>query len=342
MKGIVYKKLGVSILVLMLLPACTPIDWIKRKFNRGIEVSNETMNTDSSGSDNSSVLITINGKPALTLDVFNKEVDDFIEKNRLRQLIDAGLIPNMDRQYLEGRLSQLVIDERIAELGIDKKPEYIEQKEQIIKAGQQMLNAKYFTELYPITISDADLKSFYDENKDKLPDVLIARGGVNVAGIKFDNEQDGQAFLNKIKNKPDSFVQEAKSAQLDGKIKEFNLVNEQTMTLDPEVREKVLGYGKFPTTELIKLSDKSCWVVYAKDKKDAQCRPFTEVKATIEQYVNRQKRMEILEKEIEKLKEKYNVVVNDSLLKAKAAKQQITFNEEDATDVMPSENSRSL
>lgn len=317
MKDRSYQKVAFSIVALAFLPGCLPFDWIKRKL--GGTPDNPTVERMvANSSDGSPVLITINGQAAMTMNEFAKELDEFVEKNRLKPILQAGLIPDFEQQFVDGQKAQLTIDEDIKIRGVDQTSEYKKELDQIVKTGKQMLNAKYFTEQHPVNVSEKEKKTFYEENKDKLPEVILSQGGVNVVGIKFDNEKDAEQFFTTVKNKPDQFIQEAKAAKLEGKIKDFNLVNEQTVALEPEVRAKVLAYEKFPTTELIKVSDKSCWVVQAKEKKGAQCRPFEEVKATIEQYVNRQKKMDVLKKELSKLEEQYHVVVNKSLLKNKS------------------------
>jgi hypothetical protein len=308
--------IAVPLLVLLFLPSCTPLDWVKKKLG----VNNPTVQpsqVDSGGStnyssegDGSAVLARMDGKPIITLDVFQREFDDFVDKNRLRPLIQ--FMPDAKEKFLDGLVSQHVIDRDIKDRGIDKKSEYKKEIEQIIKSAHQMLNTKYFAEMYPVKVSEADLKAFYEQNKERLPDILIARGGVNALGIDFSKDADAQAFFNKVKNNPKDFSAVAKEMQMEGKIKSFDLITEQSPGIDPMVREKIILYEKFPTIEVIKTKDNACWVIYAKEKKEAECRPFEQVKATVEQYVMREKRMEVLEKEINVLRNKYKVTIDKS------------------------------
>jgi hypothetical protein len=309
MKDSLFNKKGVSLVaglsLLICLPGCEPWEWFKQKFggNRG----NDTT-TVARVADGSPVLVKMEGQPVITLNDFEKKFDDFVDKNRLRPLIQ--FMPDAKDKFLDGLISQKLIDREIRSLGIDKKGEYKQEFAQIVEAAEQMLNTKYWAELHPVQVSDAEMKRFYDEHKDQLPEVLISRGGVATVGINFANEAEAKAFYDKVKANPATFTEAAKTAKLDGKIQNFELVDETNMTVDPKLREKIVLYERFPTVEMIKVSDNACWVVYAKEKKKAECRPYDQVKSTVEQYVMREKRMQEFEKEINSLRDKYQIVVD--------------------------------
>lgn len=264
MKDRVCKKSGLGYFVifslLVFLPQC---DWFKKK--EALSVKTEKKAEAVAGVDDGSpVLVTMGGKPIITMDVFQREFDDFVDKNRLRPLIQ--FMPDAKDKFLDGLISQHVIDQEIRALGIDQQENYKKEMDQIVKSAHQMLNTKYFAELHPVEISDASMKKFYDEHKEQLPDILISRGGVNALGINFTKDSEAQAFFETVKNNPSRFAVAAKEAKLDGKVQNFELISEQSPGIDPAVRDKIVSYDRFPKIEVIKVDDKSCWVVYAKEK----------------------------------------------------------------------------
>jgi len=269
--------------------------------------------------DGSPVIVSIDGKPVMTQKMFEQEFDQFVDKNNLRGLV--AFMPDAKDKFLEGRTSQLVIDKYISAEGVDKTPAYQEELNQIIQSAQQLLNTKFFAEKYPVQVSEQELRAFYEENKEKLPDILIARGGVNVVGISFQNEADAQAFYNKVKANPQDFDRIVKEEELGDKVRDFKLVTQHTPGMDPIVKNKILGIDKTPQIEMIKVKDNLCWVINAKSKQETQCRPFEEVRAMVEQYVTRDKRMQVLEAEIAKLKDTYNVVINKEPIQQEQAQQ---------------------
>lgn len=315
MKNSVFNKKNVSFVaalsVLVFLPSCAPWEWVKQKFGGN---SSQSVTAEADGSP---VIVTMEGQPVITLNTFEREFNDFVDKNRLRPLI--GFMPDAKDKFLDGLISQKVIDRDVETRGITETPEYKQEFDQIVKSARQMLNTKYFADLHPVEVSEAETKSFYEENKEKLPEVIVSRGGVAVVGIDFTDHAAATAFYDKVKNNPASFASAAKAAKLDGKIRDFELVDENSAALDPKLRDRIVMYERFPTIELIKTDDNACWVVYAKEKKRAECRPFDQVKSTVEQYVTREKRMQTFEKEIGSLRDKYQVMVDKTQFKGNEA-----------------------
>jgi hypothetical protein len=75
------------------------------------------------------------------------------------------------------------------------------------------------------------------------------------------------------------------------------------------------------------------WVVSATAKEDSKYRPFEQVKDGIKQELEKNKRGEMFEKEVAKLKEQYNVVINEDYFKGSEA-EQAGMSEEDMMDAM--------
>jgi hypothetical protein len=177
-----------------------------------------------------------------------------------------------------------------------------------------MLNTKYFGSSHPIEVSDADVVKFYEENKESMPELLISRGGVKAAGVQFDKEVDAKAFATKAKGKDIATVAKAEKIAND-RVRDFNFVNDQSVGVNPAVRSKVVSLKKFPATEVVKGDEKTWWVVNATESQEAKYRPFEQVQAGLKQYVEKERRMAMFDKEIGTLKDKYAVKINDDFFK---------------------------
>jgi hypothetical protein len=144
---------------------------------------------------------------------------------------------------------------------------------------------------------------------------MISRGGVQASGVSFDKEASAKAFFDKAKGVKD-FAKVAKEAGLSDKVRDFKLVNAQSVGIDPVLRNKIVAATKFPSVEMLKAGEQY-WVLQVTSKEEAKYRPFEQVKAEIEREVEKQKRMEVFEQHINKLKTEYKVVENDAYFKAK-------------------------
>lgn len=226
------------------------------------------------------------------------------------------LMPDAKANFLMGMVSQLVVDLWVEQNGIDKQADYQNELNRMLKSVRRMLNTKHFGQTHPVTISDADVKKFYEENKDQMPDLMVSRGGVKAVGLQFDSESAANEFL--AKAKATSCSKAAESAGLSDKLRDFKLINEQSLGVDPAIRKHVLALKSCPSFDVIKVDDKTWWVVEASSKETRSYRPFEQVKAGLKQYLEKEKKMEALEKEIDKLKQKMGVTVNVEPIKSAA------------------------
>ena len=96
-----------------------------------------------------------------------------------------------------------------------------------------------------------------------------------------------------------------------------------------------MAFKKIPTVELVKVNDSTYYVVSATDKSEPKYRSFDEVKTSIEQRLNQQKQEQALEKEVEKLKKDYNVVIDEAYFTKKSANAPEKVEEEQLEMVMP-------
>jgi phosphorylcholine metabolism protein LicD len=330
------KKLRLSLLlvIVLVLPSCAPLDWLKKKFTGGD--TRDFVSVEKGGTLKGETLVTMSGKTIITVESLE---DDFnrIMKENPQVAAMAQLIPDIKLNFLRGLVSQAVVDEWVKEHKIDMSEEYRKDLKQMDEQVRRMLNTKYFSLRHPVEISDAELKGFYEKNKDLMPDILVSRGGVETIGIEFDNEAAAQSFLDKVKGKGNDFVSIAEKEGLKEKVQEFKLVHAQSVGVPRQIKEVVVTVKKFPTIDLVKVDNKTFWVVNAKSKENSKYRTYDEVKASLRPYVEKEKKMEIFDKEIEKLKTRYNVVINEDCFKTKEG-DEVEVEQEAIEKVAPSED----
>ncbi len=311
-----HSRAPLSLLLLVSMVVVLPGCSLFKSENKPAETSVQTPAVSDNyvaASDKSAVLATINGKALITEAMLQDEFDKFIESNPQAKAI-LTLMPDAQTQFLDAMVSQKLFDVYVNETGISNSAEYQAELKKIQDAARQMLNAKWFNDKHPAIVSDADVRKFYDENKNNIPQLVESRGGVNAVAIQFDTEAAAKAFLDKVKNKSAEFSALAKEANLSDKLRDFKLVNAQSMTIDPLLRDKILAYRSFPTVDLVKVSDKSFWVVNAHSKEDVKYAPFEKVKNDLREYVKNMKQGEVVKGELDKLKAKYNVKMNQEFL----------------------------
>jgi len=100
-----------------------------------------------------------------------------------------------------------------------------------------------------------------------------------------------------------------------------------------------MALKKFPTVEMIKISDNEFWVVNASSKEEKQYRLYDEVKDYLKNDLEAQKEMKALEEAIENLKKEYNVIIDEE--EAKALKPEVPVQEAAmASEVGPSDQAK--
>lgn len=304
-----YPKIGALVLLtsLIVLPGCALVDWFKGK-NGGEQSSSAAEATPKAGD---AVLVTMDGKPVITESMLQEKFNQVLEDNPQLKAI-LPLMPNAKQDLLNAMVSEAIINKYAAQKGIENNPQYQKELACMIESVKSMLKSKYFAVDHPVTVSDAEVKKFYEENKAAMPDLLLSHGGVKAVGIVFDNEADAKAFAEKAKA---GFSKAAADANLKDKITDFKFVNNQSLGIDAALRCKIAAVKKTPAIEVVKDSSGKFWVVHATEVESAKYRPFEQVQAGIKQYVEKEKRVDDLKNQINKLKKEYNVVVNEDYFK---------------------------
>ncbi|HZW60917.1 MAG TPA: peptidyl-prolyl cis-trans isomerase [Candidatus Babeliales bacterium] len=312
MKNKILFALALSPLVL--LSGCAPLDWIKEKL--GLKKKQEMVLIEEGESlvGEGETLVSMAGKPIISAKSLDHEFDQLLEENpQLKSVLP--LMPDAKYNFLQGLISQRVVDKFVEDNRIDEDPEYQKDLSRMLRSVKRMLNTKYFGLKHTIEVTDAEIEKFYNENKNTMPDLLVSRGGVKAAGVPFSREEEAKAFAAKAKGR--DFTKAAKESGLESKLRDFKQVNSQSLGIDNAVKNKIVALKKFPTVEVVKGDDKNFWVVSATESQEASYRPFEQVKAGLKQFIEKEKRMAMFDKEIGKLKDEYHVVVNEDFFKPK-------------------------
>ncbi len=157
--------------------------------------------------------------------------------------------------------------------------------------------------LKDVAISENDIKSYYEENKEKQ---FKIPGNAKVRKLTFDNEKEARKYFNIISNNPQKFDSIAKSIAKDKEEKEFGgftYVNENDTTLFNRIKNLKLGK---PT--LIKLNDK--WVIISvQELNQSRIRELSEVQDQIKQLLLMRKQDEVWQKFKDEVKSKLDVQI---------------------------------
>jgi len=325
-----YSLLVIALASLVMLPQC---EWLESKKSAepagatGVETQASTAAVTAArtpagagkGVDGEVLITMYDAKvPKATANDFKEYIDEFLEAQpQYKQVFE--MMPGAEEQIFDGLKNELVLAEWVEKNGISKKPEYLKDEEKIKKFGRRSLNVKYFQEAYPVKVTDADVRTYYDENKSSIPQLMLAAGGVTAQGVMFEDKAAAQTFYDKVKDTKTNFEAVAKESNLS--VKDFGEVNNQSFNVDGVIRKKLLDFKKFPSVELVEINEKSFAVIKATGKKEPQYVPFEDVKSGIENMLKQQKIAEALNKELDKLAQEYKVVVNKDFFdrKKKAA-----------------------
>jgi len=115
------------------------------------------------------VLVVVNGKSVITTDNLITERERLLYQNPNLKEVLAGMGPKeFDRNLLEGLISQKIVDEYISVQKINQTSAYKTELKELCESMERMLNARYFDEMKKVTIDDAQVRDFYEANKEEL------------------------------------------------------------------------------------------------------------------------------------------------------------------------------
>jgi len=268
--------------------------------------------------DGSAVLLTIDGKPVLTAQEYEDQLNMARQANpQVDYLLDA--MPNAEKDYVfKGVATGKLMKAWAEKEGLDKHPEIQKQRKQLHESVDLQLYMKHFDETNPTHVSDEDLKKFYDEKKDVIPGLMTSQAGVQAHYVRFSSKDKAENFLEKVKDikSVKDFIKEAKKDDLSPVDDTIH----QKSNLSEVIKNTVLNIKKFPTLKLIKTGDTSYWVLYAGGKSDAKYLELNDprVQQGLKKMMTDEHKEKQLEQFIEKLKTELKASENTNYFEQKA------------------------
>jgi hypothetical protein len=305
-----HKKIlvGSVVATLSFLPGC--VDKFKGNDN---QVAAESITARESVPMTGEVLVTMRGVPAITTDSLEKEKEKLLKANpQLKQALAFMDSREVDRNILEGLVHQKVVDAYIIDNKIDQQPAYQAELRDLCESMERMLNSKYFSERNPVSVSEADMKNFYEANKEKT--LRISQGGIAATGIEFADGAAARAFAARAKTSPGGFKKVAQDDNLNAKIKDFKLVNNQSVGIDDKLRDKIVAIKTVPSIEIFEING-MFWVINATSKEEPKYVPYEQIRDRIKEQLEQQKRVEVFTKDVDALKKEYDVQINEEYFK---------------------------
>jgi hypothetical protein len=278
------------------------------------------------------VLLTIDGQPVLTVSEYEKQLDMARAANPQVDMI-LQMMPNAEREFVFRGISTSKLMKAWADKeGITKNTDFKEQQKHLHEAMDLQLYMKAFDEKNPIKITDSDVEQFYHEKRDSIPGLAITQAGVDTSFVRFDSKAKAQAFFDKVKEvkKADEFK---KVAENNKEQAGQSVINDKSPFSDA-LKKTVLDIKKFPSVQIVKVSDNGYWVVLVTGKSEAKYHDLKspQVQQGLRKMIEDERKGQLIEREIEKLKKDLNVVENSSYFEQKEAKKRAAMQEQGSDD----------
>lgn len=259
--------------------------------------------TTGQGKSEGTVLADVNGNVITTQD-FKNEVDRL--PPYLKPMVQS---PEGKKELLDSMIVREVILEQAKKDGIDKSKEVADRLEDLRKRliVETYLKKKVEQEAQ---VSDAELKKFYDENKDKFK----TGEQVRASHILVKTEKEAQDILAQLK-KGANFEDLAKKYSTDAtaaKGGDLGWFSKGAMV--PEFDKVVFGLKEGQLSGIVK-TQFGYHIIKVTGVRPAGIRAFDEVKEQIKSTLLPSKQQEIFQKMKEDLKKNAKVTINEDVLK---------------------------
>lgn len=286
--------------------------------------------SNSSIASSSDVLLSIDGKPALTVEEYEEQLDMARKANHQIEMF-LQVMPNAEKEFVfRGMATARLMKAWAEKQGIDKSPDFQKQRKHLHDAMDLQLYMKHFDEAHPVSVSDADVTKYYEEKKDTIPGLAISVAGVDSSYVRFDSKDKAEKFFDKVKDvkKLDTF----KSLAEEHKHQVGQSVINQQSPLADSIKNAVADLKKFPSVHLVKAGEGSYWVLFASSKSEAKYHDLKspQVQQGLRKMIADERKEKQLESLVEQLKQEMNVVENDHYFANKEAQKRAAL--EDKSD----------
>ncbi len=256
--------------------------------------------------DGSEVLVSIDGKTKLTVKSFENMLDAIAAENDQFKMM-LQFMPDVKEQVFKAKKHAIIQDEWAKREGVKDSEDYKKKHAMVLQGVKDQLNHDVFVKKHKPEVSDADVKKFYDENKEKDPRLMKSPEGVKADSITFKSKDAADAF--KAKVTAGTFNKVAKEDNLkSASLGTDGLVTENSFQLSSDVRDSVLK-AKVPSVIIAK-DDKDYLVIHVKSKAKAEHHEFDKVKDGLKQMIQSQKTEEAISNASEEYGKKIGVKEN--------------------------------
>jgi parvulin-like peptidyl-prolyl isomerase len=253
-------------------------------------------------------LVTVNGTA-----ISQEDVDEALmsaTQGRFNQ-VPADKQEAFRKQVLDQLVAKELAYGDAKKIGILKSAEFKAEYAKIQERAKKEVAIQIWQkkELDKVSVSDKDLKAYYDSNKEE----FVQKESVHARHILVKTEDEAKAIIKDLKSLKgdklkDKFIELAKSKSTGPsgpKGGDLGFFAQGQMV--PEFNDKVFSMkvGEI-TTEPVK-TQFGYHVIYLEDKKAKETRKFTEVKSYIEQRLKMEKFKTMMQAKMETLKNKATI-----------------------------------
>jgi|GEM_PF-660536 len=287
----------------------------KEKKNDAVKVSENVHTADGRGD----LLLSIDGKPVLYSQDFEDQKAMALQSDQRLQMI-LQVMPDAEYDMIFKSLEAThVLTEWVVREKLDQNPEFIKTLRQYQDAIYKQMCLKAYQDAHPLTVTEKEAKEYYEVNKDKIQGLTITSAGVETLCVKFADKEEAERFLHKVK---DGSKKHFDAAAQESHVTVIPMVINAEGYADEVLKTVALSATKFPSKDMVKMTDGSYMVVGMIGKKDPEYHSFDlpEVKQGITQMCMSSKREEAQLADVKKLKKEYNVVEDRTYFDKKAEK----------------------
>lgn len=253
-------------------------------------------------------LVTVNGVAITDADVNSALMS--ATQGRFNQ-VPAEKQNQFKQQVLESLIAKELIFGDAKKEGVLKSKEFKDEYEKILKSVKKELAVQVWQKrlLAKIKVSDKELKSYYDKNKDEFNE----KESVHARHILVKTEDEANKIINELKSLSgeklkDKFIELAKSKSTGPsgpKGGDLGYFTQGQMV--PAFNDKAFSMKVGTvTTEPVK-TQFGYHVIYVEDKKSKSLKAFTEVKPYIEQRLKMEKFKTAMQDKMKELKDKATI-----------------------------------
>ena len=317
----VFVKLGVGILILTTVTGCKPLfDLFKGSKSeekaKTVEVKEVEVSTPSGST--GTVLLNIDGKPALRESDFDKHLNQMLQMNPYFRGASADSLPmQIKRKFFDELIKQEIILAWANKNNVAQDPEFIKSFEEMKNLVRRSLLVQRFeAKIFDgIKVSDKEISDYFNGNKEKF---VKEEGGVLLSGVKFTDKEKASAFYDEVQNKKSDFVELAKKEDVKNFV-DFGKVSKdqkqpELVEVPALIKDKALALSNLPAVEKITVG-RNTWVIYVSGKTEPQYFSIEEVRSQLEAMLKNNKFRDAIEEKGNGIRGDFTVDVNEDFFK---------------------------